>query len=385
VCSEAAALGSALEAELWASGLLGTLWSQRFNLRPEEIEDYGLVFGGPLVEAVARLGGAGARVALGMIQRVDDAELGLRAGELARRIDTGHPPLPGWIAGVGDAEIERTAVMREDVFDDGFTVFVEARHLDGERHAVGVYIDNNLGVMAKDILLADSIERVEQIMRDKPDPDGKLRMEPLEPGVVAGQIHAAMELTDITLGPPVGEDYAGLRALALLRADELPGPYATPERPEVSAEQREQLRHDFLSAPEGRGFDPGGDEAYVASLAIDFCADYVDGRPLRWSPVVVELFMADWIPRKVLAGPELLGSVPAALDAWVRFAGRARGSPDWAIERTCEAIPHWREEMVERAGDPDAGGPGKQFLIAAKEAGIDLADEAALRTFIAGW
>ena len=43
-----------------------------------------------------------------------------------------------------------------------------------------------------------------------------------------------------------------------------------------------------------------GDEAWAVSLAINFCADYVDGRPLRWSPVVVELFLANWIPRKVL-------------------------------------------------------------------------------------
>jgi hypothetical protein len=50
--------------------------------------------------------------------------------------------------------------MREDVFDDGVTVFLEARHATGDTHAVGVYIDHKPRVMAKDILLADSIAHV---------------------------------------------------------------------------------------------------------------------------------------------------------------------------------------------------------------------------------
>lgn len=70
--------------------------------------------------------------------------------------------------------------MREDVFDDGFTVFLEARHSSGERHAVGVYIDNNLGVMAKDLLPADSIDRIAGGMRENPRQDGELRLEPVD-------------------------------------------------------------------------------------------------------------------------------------------------------------------------------------------------------------
>jgi hypothetical protein len=47
--------------------------------------------------------------------------------------------------------------------------------------------------------------------------------------------------------------------------------------------------------------------------------------------------------------------------------------------------PRWRNQMVERGSDPAAGGPGKQFLTAAKAAGVDVEDGDALRTFTAGW
>ena len=97
---------------------------------------------------------------------------------------------------------------------------------------------------------------------------------------------------------------------------------------------------------------------------INFCADYVDGRPLRWSPVVVELFMANWIPRKVLADEGLFERLPPALDAWVRFAGRKAGTPDWAVRPRGRRSRAGALQMVERGSDPAAGGPAKQFLTA---------------------
>lgn len=361
------------------------MWEQRTDLPVDESAEYTDIYGRPLVEAIGRAGGAGARIALTAIAGVDDGELGIRAGQLADGLPK-LPSEPSWLRCLGETTVTAAAVMREDIFDDGFTMFLEARHATEDTHAIGVYIDNNLGVMAKNILIADSIDQVAEVLRSNPTPgDGELRLEPIEPAMAAAEIHCAMALTDITLDPPVSDDYAALRALALLRADDVPGVASPPEPRELTVSDRDQLRDEFLSAPEGSGFAADGDEARVVSLAIDFCADYVDSRPLRWSPVVVELFMASWLPRKVLADADLMAAVPSALDAWVRFAGRKRDLPQWAIDTTCEAIPRWREEMESAASDPATGSPGKQFLMAAEQAGIDLADQEALTTFMAGW
>ncbi len=254
------------------------------------------------------------------------------------------------------------------------------------RCAVGILIDRNLGGLAKDVLLAESIEQVAGAMgRYSTGDEAELELEQIEPGIAAGLIRAAIARTDMTWDPPVDDDFWPGRALALLRADQTPGAVEPPEPPELSSEERDRIRDEFLASPEGREFAPDGDEAWVASLAIDFCAGYTDGDPLRWSPVVVELFMTDWIPRKVLATPELLDRLPAALDAWVRFAARRRGIPDWAANATRGSIGKWVKEMVEAALDPAVGGPSKQFLLAAKAAGVDLEDEQTLRTFINGW
>ena len=95
--------------------------------------------------------------------------------------------------------------------------------------------------------------------------------------------------------------------------------------------------------------------------------------------------MVGWVPKKVLAGPELFDALPPALDAWVRFPGRKSSTPEWAVNVTRDAIPRWRDEMVRNGSDPAAGGSAKQFLTAAKAAGVDVEDGDALRTFVAGW
>lgn len=145
------------------------------------------------------------------------------------------------------------------------------------------------------------------------------------------------------------------------------------------------MRDDFLASAEGAGFGPESDETYVTSLAIDYACGYHIGGPLRWSPVTVELFMAGWLPRKVLADRATFESVPSALDAWVRYAGRRRGIPEWAIERTSASIGDWTDEMLDRVDNQDDRGPSMEFLTGAQDAGIDLGDPEAVATFIAGW
>ena len=95
--------------------------------------------------------------------------------------------------------------------------------------------------------------------------------------------------------------------------------------------------------------------------------------------------MTGWLPRKVLADRSAFEAAPAALEGWVRYAGRTRAVPDWAIGRTIEAIHEHTAEMLDALDDDRSEDPAKDFLSAAKAAGVDLADERALATFIAGW
>ena len=110
ILREAQGLTSALDAELWASELLGMLWSQRYSLPLAEAAspNYTLRLGEPLIAAVARLGGDGARTALSVISIVQDGELARRADELAESLNGGgRSAAPIWLSDVGEARDHR--------------------------------------------------------------------------------------------------------------------------------------------------------------------------------------------------------------------------------------------------------------------------------------
>ena len=106
-------------------------------------------------------------------------------------------------------------------------------------------------------------------------------------------------------------------------------------------------------------------------LAIDLCADYVNRMAV---PLESDRGRIAHGRRQVIGDAGLFEHLPRALDAWVRFAGRTSKIPAGRSPPREKAISLWRERMVARSDDPAAGGPTKQFQIAAREAGIDLAD-----------
>jgi hypothetical protein len=379
IAKSAADLGSALDAELWASELLGIFWRDRNELLTVEDAklDPALEYSESLLLALTRIEAPGAAIATVALAKLGSGELSTRTEELLAKARQ-RARLPTWAADIGEAKISGGAVMRDPVYDDACTVFLESRYPDGAQLTVGVLIDNNLGRMAKDILLAGSINEVAEVVRGHPENGhGEIMFERIEPGVAAGLIGAAIGVTDLTGNPPVADDYWAGRALTLLRANQTPGIVEPATDPELSAAERKRLRDEFLSSLEGAGLAADSNAAWVPELAIDFAADYYYGSDsLRWSPSTVELFMCDWVPRTVTSTPALLQALPSALIAWVRFAARKRGIPEWAVTETSAAVRAFTDEMMELASDPKLARPASPELAAASTGDASVLDPA---------
>lgn len=374
---EAATLESALDAEQWASYVEG-VWRSRGPLEREATE----AFARDLIKALERRGGDAARAGLTAMGAVCSEPAGRHARAAAGRLASKGAAEPAWAPELGTATPTAAMLMYDEVFDDGVNVLVEFDHPDA-LHVLGVYIDHNLGVMAKDAFLGGTLAEITEIAADRGSEP--VTLVPLGLDEAAARIAHAIELTDMTLAPPVGEDFWSLRALVDVRLAALPDPGERPDRPQVSIEEREALVQAFRASEDGAPFATDQDALDIASFAIDFCADYVDGRPLRWSPVVVELFMADWLPRKVLAERETFERVPEVLPAWIRHAGRLRGVPPVAIEATAAAVEEWTEAMLEALDDQESFSPAKQFMAAAIAAGVDPSDPSDLERFVGDW
>jgi hypothetical protein len=388
----AAGLGSAFEAETFVSEILGSIWSERERIDPfAEHEELELELGIPLIDALAEHSQPEARGLLAAFGFLGGAVFGAMAIERHDELAREGVDQPGWAVQLGRSKPVRTVIAREEVFDDGSTVWVESEYPDGDRIAVGVFIDHNLGCAAKDIALADSIDQVIELLnrsREQIDAfEPEILFEEVDVADAAARILEAMAHTDSFAEAPVSEEYPLFRALAKERVVEIDlSKQEQAPRPEVDPEIREQLLADFLSSEEASdaSIEAGDDGAEAVSLAIDFASDYVDGRPLRWSPVVVELFMEDWFPRKITFAEELEPALPSALAAWIRFAGRRRGIPEEAIEQTLDSIDPSTEPMREAIAADDLS-PATMLIRAAEEAGVDLTDQVALDNFIAGW
>ena len=107
ICRSASSLETALDAELWASELIGSWWTAALGPWGADPD---LELGGPLVEEIARIGGAGAVAALIAIGELSDSELGLRAREEADRLVASGAAQPSWWEAIVEPTVLRTAV-----------------------------------------------------------------------------------------------------------------------------------------------------------------------------------------------------------------------------------------------------------------------------------
>jgi hypothetical protein len=190
-------------------------------------------------------------------------------------------------------------------------------------------------------------------------------------------------MLDHTYAPPVSEDVRLLRALIEARIRLLPDGLELPEEPEAATpDQRDELLADFLASNEGERWRGDEDAEEIVALAIDFGADYNHSGPLRWSPVVVEIFMTSWLVRKIAREPEFFERVPDVLPDWVAYAGRRRGVPAVPLREAVACVQDYREEMLDATSDPEAWGPAKAFAVAAQQAGVDLSDPDAVGQFV---
>jgi len=166
------------------------------------------------VDAIARNGGPGAKMALLAIDALEPGGLGRHAYGLARQMS--GDALPGWIKLVGHADVLRAESAHSP---DGEVLFIEAHRGVDDIHTVAAYIDHRLGGAAKHLGLVRPIDQMLDLERQLDGgPSFVSELGPLDVGEACRRLVDAIEVTDGLVDPPVGERYAQLRALALTRA-----------------------------------------------------------------------------------------------------------------------------------------------------------------------
>lgn len=298
-------------------------------------------------------------------------------------------PDPGWYAASRELAPVAAGSLSENEYDDGRTFLIEFAGPGYEAHTIGVYVDRNLGGLAKDLLVGPPLAQLRaQVAANATHPDfGSISFEHVDLEEARRAATLAMARSLVTVDPPFGDDVPALWGLVLQRLDlfegEVPPEAVGDDHDVVPVEERERLFEAFFSSPAAP--ERGEATATIVSTAIDFAADYAGGDPTRWSPVVVELFMADWLPRKATFPDETFARVPDVLRRWVRFTAEQRGVGAAAAEEAVASVDRWEGEFRAAVADQGRWGPAKTIAVAMQEAGVDMADQAAIDRFIAAY
>jgi hypothetical protein len=278
------------------------------------------------------------------------------AARMRRAVATRGHRLPRWLTGLAPLEVH-AAVEVSHVLGDGDNVMLGVRTAAGDALTVVIYIDHNLGTVVKDAFVIDdalavATEQFTTAAEDDPD----VRVRALDLADARARIDAAIELGEITWPPFETDSWPACRPLVRWVLRQLPPGGQGYARPEWSDEDRADLVERFFASPFGRQHDDDDGRGLFDSL-LWFGCDYGPGDPLRWSPVAVEILLADWLPRKVVADAAFLSRAPDLLRAFIRFSHAERGIRDELTAETLGAVDEWEDEYQRVIRSPRPQGP----------------------------
>lgn len=360
-------------AELWASQMLGTFYKVPLPLEVQLEFERSMEAG--LGEAIAEAKGEAQLAVLYAIAAVAPDRLGSEARARAVELTDLGVPTPPWAEQIGKPEF-LDSWMTTDPYGDQRGYFARFRYEGYEPHTLMALFDVNLGGIVRDAMAAYT----KRDLRTVEVPEGA-PVEDVEPGVMATEILTGIATGDMYLDNAWTDEFKKNRALVAARMRQLTD--VVPEVPSdfdpLPEESRSALIAEFEASEHATGLEG---EDWILDQAIVYRCDYFDGDPLRWSPIGVELFMLDFVPRKVTLDANQIRNLPAVLKAWVRFALEKRGLEDRWIKDTEKAVDHWTKEFRKEVTDPDNFGMAKAMGQEMMAAGIDLTDQKAVAKWI---
>ncbi|MGI8685195.1 MAG: hypothetical protein ACR2MO_08935 [Acidimicrobiales bacterium] len=272
-----------------------------------------------------------------------------------RVLDARDHHLPGWLAGLGRAEVYR-AVETVHILGDGDNVMLGVRLASGHELTAVAYIDHNLGTLVKDaFVVPDSVDELLKLMESElQDPETDVREIPLADA--RARVVDAIGTGAITFPPIETDTWPACRPLVEWLVGLLPDGGRGYERPEWSDDDRGDLTERFFASPVGAGLDDPDHRGLLEAL-LWFGCDYGPGDPMRWSPVAVEILLVDWIPRKIVADVPYLAKAPGLLRHFVRFCHVERAIPAHLTDETVDAVDRWEPAYQATIRSPRPQGP----------------------------
>ncbi len=296
------------------------------------------------------------------------AELGgddIMRRRVRREITERAHTLPGWLTELGRTTVEGVVEMVH-VLGDGDNIMIGLSLPGGSALSIVVYIDHNMGTLVKDaFVVPEPLDALVKHMRIAAGDGPDTTWADLAPADARVRIRNAIEQGAITFPPVESDSWPACRPLVEWAIGMLPAGGTGYRRPHWSSERLRKLTERFFASAFGTGLDDADHRGLLESL-LWFGTDYGSGDPLRWSPVVVEILLVDWIPRKIAADVAYLAKAPELLRAFIRFCHHERGIRAELTASTLAAVDVYEPDYQLTIASPRPQGPAA--LLAAMSA-----------------
>ncbi len=246
------------------------------------------------------------------------------AARIGRALAVRRHPLPDWLTGLHQARLEPDVWFVTHVLGDGDDYLLGVTLPSGHPLTAIFYVDHNLGTVVKDAFvipepLADLALTMGSLVEGE---DQSLTR--TDPATARAVIEAAIEHGSLLYPPLTSDSWPMCRPLVEWMLRMLPPGGVAPERREWSDEETAAIATDFFASRHGIPIDHDDERSLLESV-LWFGTGYATGDPFRWSPVTVEMLLADWFPRKVIADPPYLAKLPDLLRSYVRYCHEHEG------------------------------------------------------------
>ncbi len=266
----------------------------------------------------------------------------LLAARLRQVLKGRRQPMPLWLTDLESAGVQRVVEMTH-ALGDGDDYFLEVRLPTGEMMTALVYVDHNMGGIVKDaFVIPDDFGAVEQAIHESAD-DPETTVADLDPAVVRAELTQAIDGGALMFPQPESDTWPAARPLVEWLVRMLPTGGSAREVREWTEEELAELREEFFASTYAEGLD-GEDERSLLELITSYASGWGSGDPIRWSTVRVEILLADWIPRKVVADVPYLAKVPALLRRYIDFCHAKVGFRRALTQEVLDAVDLWEPE-----------------------------------------
>lgn len=329
------------------------------------------------IEAVEAAEAARTPVALSILRALaslEPDEIAQPAREAGDRLAAAGIDEPVWASEVGRVEPVEVWTLT-DPWGDQCAYHFTFRHPGREPHMVNALVDRNAGGIVMDGFFG----RWPADIRARASEDPGAIVSDADLHTAAAEVLEAIAVGDQYLDNDWTDEFRQSRALLRARMHAI-GSSAPVAAEPLSAEERDAIVAAFIASA---GLPDAERAEAISGWCVNYACDYTpDGDPYRWSPIALEVFLLDWLPRKVMLDVGDIRAVPEVMRAWVAFALGRRGLEPARIAEAVAAVDLFVKAFRSAATDRSNFGPAKAMVNAMLGDGIDMTDRAAVDAWI---